>query len=123
VKKEFNTYIENLKNKDKLENLEIKGFLSQIKNIVKSHSSRQNQLEDRTSGLRENVDIMGKKRYEYKQKRMKNYERCMQALCISIKTTNLRRRKDVNQRHRTYIQNNRKKLFKYQKGDTHPVGQ
>jgi chromosome segregation ATPase len=57
IKEEFNKDTESLKQKNQTEILEIKSSLSQIKNIVESHSSRLEQVEDRIPGLKDKIDI------------------------------------------------------------------
>jgi (2Fe-2S) ferredoxin len=46
--------MENFRKKNPTKILEIKTSFHQIKNIVESHSSRQEQVEDRISGLKQN---------------------------------------------------------------------
>jgi chromosome segregation ATPase len=60
VKEKLNNDMESLK-KNQTEILEIKSSLSQIKNIVDSHSGRLEQVEDRISGLKDKIDIKEKK--------------------------------------------------------------
>jgi chaperonin cofactor prefoldin len=48
--------------------METKSSLSQIKNIVESHSSRLEQVEDRISGLEDKINIKEKNRRILRQK-------------------------------------------------------
>jgi hypothetical protein len=50
------------KTKNQTETLETKSSLSQIKNTAESHSTKMEQVEDRTSGLKDKTDIKEKKK-------------------------------------------------------------
>jgi chromosome segregation ATPase len=80
--------MENLK-KNQTEILEIKSLFSQTKNTVESHSSRLEQVEDRTSELKDKVEIK-EKTEEILVKQLKSCERNMQELSDSIKRPHLR---------------------------------
>jgi predicted nucleic acid-binding Zn-ribbon protein len=60
--KKLNKDIENLRKKNQTEILEIKSPFSQIKNTVKGHSSRLEQVEDRISELEDKIEIKEKNR-------------------------------------------------------------
>jgi hypothetical protein len=47
MKKEFSKDMKNFRKKNQTEILEIKSSLNQIKNVMKSYSSRLEQVEDR----------------------------------------------------------------------------
>jgi chromosome segregation ATPase len=67
--------------KNQTEILEIKSSLNQVKNIVESHSSRLEQVEDRISGLKDKIDIKEKTRRVLRQKTQelqKEYTRTQQ---------------------------------------------
>jgi predicted nucleic acid-binding Zn-ribbon protein len=57
MKEEYNKEMENLRNQNQAEILEIKIPINQLKNTIESFSSRLEQVEDRISGLENKVDI------------------------------------------------------------------
>jgi chromosome segregation ATPase len=87
--KKLNKDIENLRKKNQTEILEIKSPFSQIKNTVKGHSSRLEQVEDRISELEDKIEIKEKNRRTLSQT-IKSCERKLQELSNSIKRPNLR---------------------------------
>jgi hypothetical protein len=57
MKEEFNKDMENLRQKNKTETMEIKSSLNQVKNTGESDFSRLEQTEDRISGLEDKIDF------------------------------------------------------------------
>jgi predicted nucleic acid-binding Zn-ribbon protein len=57
MKEEYNKEMENLRNQNQAEILEIKIPINQLKNTIESFSSRLEQVEDRISGLENKVYI------------------------------------------------------------------
>jgi DNA repair ATPase RecN len=57
VKEEYNEGMECLREKSQTEILEIRSPLNELKNTVKVHSSRLEQVEDRISRLKDKIDI------------------------------------------------------------------
>jgi chromosome segregation ATPase len=74
-------------NKD-MENLR-KKYQTETQNIAEGHSSRLEQVEDRTSELKYKIEIK-EKTEEMLVKQLKSCERNMQELTDSIKRPNLR---------------------------------
>jgi hypothetical protein len=68
--------------------LEIKISLNQTENTVESHSSIQEQVEERISGIKDKIDIK-EKTEKFLEKRPQNCEKNTQELSNSIKTSNL----------------------------------
>jgi chromosome segregation ATPase len=87
MKEEFNTDMESLRKSDQSEILQIKSSINQIKNTVESYASRLEQVEDRISGHKNNIDI--KEKTEFLDKRLKNCKKNAQELCNFIKRPNL----------------------------------
>jgi hypothetical protein len=87
MKKEFNKDMENFRNKNQTEILEIKSSLNQIKNTDENHSSRLEQVEDIISGLEDKIDINcpPQKVEESFEKILKSCERNIQERSDSIK--------------------------------------
>jgi chromosome segregation ATPase len=78
--------MENSREKNETEILEIKSPFSQTKNTVEGHSSRLEQVEDIISELEDKIKIKEK----ILVKQLKSCERNMQELSDSIKRPNLR---------------------------------
>jgi polyhydroxyalkanoate synthesis regulator phasin len=72
MKDKLNKDMENLSQKNQTEILEIKSHFSQITNIVESHSSRVEHLEDRISKLKDKIDIKEKIEEEILVKQLKS---------------------------------------------------
>jgi hypothetical protein len=89
MKEELNKNMENLRKKNQIEILEIKSPFNQMNNTVEGHSSRLEQGEERSSGLKDKIDIK-EKTEELLVKKIKRYERNMQKLSNSIKRQNLK---------------------------------
>jgi chromosome segregation ATPase len=81
--------MENLREKNQTEILEIKGPFSQMKNTVEGHSSKLEQVEDRISELGDKIEIK-EKTEEMLVKQFNSCGRNMQELSDSIKRPNLR---------------------------------
>jgi hypothetical protein len=62
IKKELNKDMEILRKKNQTEIMENKILFSQTKNTVEGHSSRLEQVEDRTSELKDKIEVKGKKK-------------------------------------------------------------
>jgi uncharacterized protein (DUF3084 family) len=88
MKEELNKDMEKPQEKNQTETLEIRSSLNQIKNTGESHSSRLEQVQDRTSGLKDKLDIQ-EKTEEFLDKRLKTCERNAQELSDSKKRPNL----------------------------------
>jgi predicted nuclease with TOPRIM domain len=86
IREELNKDMENFRKKNQTEMMKIKSPFSQTINTVEDHSSRLEQVEDRISELKDNIEI----KEEILVKQLKNYERNMQELSDSIKKPNLR---------------------------------
>jgi chromosome segregation ATPase len=86
---ELNEDMGNLRKKNQTEILEIKSPFNEIKNTVKGHFWRLQQVEDRISGLKDKIEIK-EKTEEHLVKQLQSCERNMQELSNSIKRPNLR---------------------------------
>jgi hypothetical protein len=71
MKEEFNNDTESIRKKNQTKILEIESSLSQVKNIVESHSSILEKVEDRITGLKDKTDIKEKKRRNLRQNTQK----------------------------------------------------
>jgi peptidoglycan hydrolase CwlO-like protein len=60
MKEEFNKDMENFREKNQTEIMEIKSSINQINNTVEGLSSRLEQVEDRISWLKDKIDIKEK---------------------------------------------------------------
>jgi chromosome segregation ATPase len=60
IKEELNKDMENLREKNQTEILEIKSTFNQMTNTVKGHSSRLKQVEDRISDFEDEIEIKEK---------------------------------------------------------------
>jgi chromosome segregation ATPase len=89
MKEKLNKDMENLRKKNETQILEIKSLFSQMKNTVVGQSSRLEQVEDRLSEVKDNIEIK-EKTEEFLVKQFKNSKRNMQELRNSIKRPNLR---------------------------------
>jgi chromosome segregation ATPase len=74
MRKEFKNDMKTSEKKNQTEMLEIKSSLKEIKNTVKSHSSRLEQVEDTILGLKDKIKFI-KKPEEPLDKRLKTCER------------------------------------------------
>jgi hypothetical protein len=68
------------------EALKIKNSLNKIKIIGESHSRRQEQVEDRISGLEDKIDIKIKKRRTLRQQTQKLQKKCTRNQQLHQKT-------------------------------------
>jgi hypothetical protein len=88
IKEELNKDMENVREKNQTKILEIKSPFHQIKNIIEDHSTRIEQVEDRNSECKDNIEIK-EKTGEISVKQLKSYERNMKEPSDSIKRPNL----------------------------------
>jgi chromosome segregation ATPase len=85
----LNTDLETLRRKNQTQILERKSSYNQTKNIVESHSSRLEQVDDESQSSKIKIEVK-EKTEDILVKQLKSCERNMQELRNSIKRPNLR---------------------------------